>query len=63
MPRREKMTLHKDITIYELTNYCWLCHEYRIRSVHVDNMIVTRIKNLIQNNVPEHLGIKFKVRQ
>lgn len=56
------MTLHPHITREELTDYCRLCHEHRIKSVRVESAIAKKIKEIIRNTRPQYLGIKFKTR-
>lgn len=56
------MTLHPHLTRSELTDYCRLCHEYRIKSVKVDKATADRIKSLYAGVRAEYLGIKFKQR-
>lgn len=56
------MTLHPNITREDLTEYCRLCHEYRIKSVRVESTIAKKIKELTCNTYPIYLGIKFKIR-
>ena len=56
------MILHPNISTAELTDYCRLCHEHHIKSVHVESAIAKRIKELICNTRPQYLGIKFKTR-
>lgn len=56
------MTLHPNITRYELTDYCQLCHEHRVKSVKVDKGTADAIKRLSGNIRAEYFGIKFRQR-
>ncbi len=56
------MTLHPNITRCELTDYCRLCHEHRIKSVKVDKGTADAIKRLSGNVRAEYFGIKFRQR-
>lgn len=56
------MTLHPNLTLPELTKYCLLCHEYRIKAVKVDKATADRIKGLYSGVRAEYMGIKFKQR-
>ena len=56
------MILHPNLTRSELTDYCLLCHEYRIKAVKVDKATADRIKSLYSARTPEYMGIKFKQR-
>lgn len=56
------MILHPNMTRSELTDYCRLCHEYRIKSVKVDGPTAGAIKRLSGGVRAEYFGIKFKQR-
>lgn len=56
------MILHPHLTRAELTDYCRLCHEYRIKSVKVGKATADRIKGLYSGVRAEYLGIKFYQR-
>ncbi len=56
------MTLHLNMTRSELTDYCRLCHEYRIKSVKVDGPTAKAIRKLSGGVRAEYFGIKFKQR-
>lgn len=55
------MILHPHITRTELTDYCRLCHEYRIKSVKVDGPTANAIRLLLGKN-EDHYGVKFETR-
>jgi len=56
------MILHPHITRAELTDYCRLCHEYRVKSVRVSKATAGAIKRISCGVRAEYLGIKFKQR-
>lgn len=56
------MTLHPNMTQSELTDYCCLCYEYRIKSVKVDKGTADAIKRIAGNVRAEYFGIKFRQR-
>lgn len=56
------MTLHPAITRAELSDYCQLCHEYRVKSVRVDEKTAGAIKRISFGPLV-YLGVKFKVKK
>ena len=62
LQKAPQMILHPNISRDELTDYCRLCHEHRIKSVRVESAIAKRIKELTCNTRPQYLGIEFKTR-
>jgi len=56
------MILHPHLTRSELTDYCRLCHEYRIKAVKVDGPTAAAIKRLCGGVRAEYFGIKFLQR-
>lgn len=56
------MTLHPHITRSELTDYCRLCHEHRIKAVKVDKATAGAIKRISCGVRSEYMGIKFYQR-
>lgn len=57
------MTLHPHLTRSELTEYCLLCHEHRIKAVKVDKETAQAIRRIYPNaDGAEFMGIKFYQR-
>lgn len=57
------MTLHPNLTRAELTEYCLLCHEHRIKSVKVNKETAQAIRRIYPNaDGAEYMGIKFYQR-
>ena len=52
------MILHQYITQAELDKYCQLCNEHKARTVKVDKLTLTRIKNIAQSTT--YQGINFQ---
>ena len=60
------MTLHPNISLYELTEYCRLCHEYgnAARRVKFDKPTLQRIRqvgNVVTPNT-RFFGVQFLAR-
>lgn len=57
------MTLHPNLTRAELTEYCLLCHEHRIKSVKVNKETAQAIRRIYPHtDRAEFMGIKFYQR-
>lgn len=60
------MTLHQDLTIAELTDFCLLCKEYgdEVKQVRVDKPTLRRIRHVgcIVLAETKILGIRFFAR-
>lgn len=55
------MILYPSLTRAELTAYCQLCHEHRVKSVRVNEATANAIKGIAFGALI-YLGVKFKVK-